>query len=180
VFTQLSVSLWPTYIGEKGRTLGKTHGIKAKCYWEHPWGTHWEPNGFPLRIWREHVGNKWKWEKIPPPPPHPKLKQKNQGTLSVCWAFPLAARNFYFRNCLSPFLAWANTPIISWGYLLSLSISQWAPQMKHTHANSRSTAHWRNTNYGQLRADQVVGSFELCCTVACVQDLDNFGIALFI
>jgi hypothetical protein len=51
--------------------------------------------------------------------------------------------------------------------------------MKHTHANSRSTAHWRNTNYGQLRADQVVGSFELYCTVACVQDLDNFGIALF-
>jgi len=32
--------LWPTYIGEKGRTLGKTFGIKARCYWEHPWGTH--------------------------------------------------------------------------------------------------------------------------------------------
>jgi hypothetical protein len=24
------LSLWPTYIGEKGRTLGKTYGIKAK------------------------------------------------------------------------------------------------------------------------------------------------------
>jgi hypothetical protein len=34
--------LWPTYIDEKGRTLGKTYGIKARCYWEHPWGTHWE------------------------------------------------------------------------------------------------------------------------------------------
>jgi hypothetical protein len=34
--------LWPTYIGEKGRTLGKTYGIKARCYWEHPWETHWE------------------------------------------------------------------------------------------------------------------------------------------
>jgi len=34
--------LWPTYIGAKGRTLGKTFGIKARCYWEHPWGTHWE------------------------------------------------------------------------------------------------------------------------------------------
>jgi hypothetical protein len=32
--------LWPTYLGEKGRTLGKTYGIKARCYWEHPWGTH--------------------------------------------------------------------------------------------------------------------------------------------
>jgi len=36
--------LWPTYIGEKGRTLGKTYKD-----WEHPWGTHWEP--------REHIGN---------------------------------------------------------------------------------------------------------------------------
>jgi hypothetical protein len=24
------ISLWPTYIGEKGRTLGKTYGIKAR------------------------------------------------------------------------------------------------------------------------------------------------------
>jgi hypothetical protein len=37
--------LWPTYIGEKGRTLGKRCGIKARCYWEHPWGTHWELKG---------------------------------------------------------------------------------------------------------------------------------------
>jgi len=37
------------YIGEKGRTLGKTYGIKVRCYWEHPWGTHWKP--------REHIGN---------------------------------------------------------------------------------------------------------------------------
>ncbi len=36
--------LWPTYIGEKGRTLGKTYGIGNT-----PWGTHWEP--------REHIGN---------------------------------------------------------------------------------------------------------------------------
>jgi len=43
------LALWPTYKGEKWRTLGKTYGIKGRCYWEHPWGTHWEP--------REHVGN---------------------------------------------------------------------------------------------------------------------------
>jgi len=24
-------------------------GIKARCYWEHPWGTHWEP--------KEHIEN---------------------------------------------------------------------------------------------------------------------------
>jgi hypothetical protein len=41
--------LWPTYIGEKGRTLGKTYEMKARFYWEHPWGTHWRP--------REHIGN---------------------------------------------------------------------------------------------------------------------------
>ncbi len=34
--------LWPNYIGEKGRTLGKTYRTKVKCYWEHPWETHWE------------------------------------------------------------------------------------------------------------------------------------------
>ncbi len=45
--------LWPTYIGEKGRTLGKTYGIGNT-----PWGTHWEP--------REHIGNKGKMEKNPP------------------------------------------------------------------------------------------------------------------
>jgi hypothetical protein len=30
-------SLGPTYIGEKGRTLGKTYGIKTRCYRKHPW-----------------------------------------------------------------------------------------------------------------------------------------------
>jgi hypothetical protein len=40
---------WPTYIGEKERTLGKTYGIIMKCYLEHPWRTHWEP--------KEHIGN---------------------------------------------------------------------------------------------------------------------------
>jgi hypothetical protein len=29
------LSLCPSYIGEKGRPLGKTYGIKARCYWEH-------------------------------------------------------------------------------------------------------------------------------------------------
>jgi len=36
------LTLWPRYIGEKGRTLGKTYGIKARFYSEHPWETHWE------------------------------------------------------------------------------------------------------------------------------------------
>jgi len=55
--------LWLTSMGEKGRTLGITYGIKARCYWEHPWRTYWEPDGNPLGTWREHVGNKGKMRK---------------------------------------------------------------------------------------------------------------------
>jgi len=59
------LTLWPTYIGEKGRTLGKTYGIKARCYWEHPWGTHGEPREHienPFRTLREHFGTNEKWK----------------------------------------------------------------------------------------------------------------------
>jgi len=43
------LALSPTYIDEKGWTLGKTYGIKARFYWEQLWGTHWEL--------REHIEN---------------------------------------------------------------------------------------------------------------------------
>jgi hypothetical protein len=74
------LSLWPTYIGEKGGTLGKTYGIKARCYWEHPWGTHWGH--------REHIENplgtrKNEKKSSSPPSLNPKLKRK-KGTLSAC------------------------------------------------------------------------------------------------
>ncbi len=93
----------------------------------HTWGTHWEPRehienlmGTHWKLERNMLGTKEKWKKIllpTHPPTHPKLKRKkNQGTLSACWAFPLAAWNFYFQNYSSPFLAWANTP----HYLLSI------------------------------------------------------------
>jgi hypothetical protein len=55
-------SLWLSYIGEKGRTLGKTYGIKVRCYWENPWGTHWELRediGNPLGKFSE-ILNMWK------------------------------------------------------------------------------------------------------------------------
>jgi hypothetical protein len=57
--------LWPTYIGEKGRTLGKMYGIKARCYWEHL-GEH---IGNLQGTGREHVGNKGKMKRILPNPP---------------------------------------------------------------------------------------------------------------
>ncbi len=66
--------LWPTYIGEKGRTLGKTYWIKARYHCEHPW---------------EHIGNlkgtKEKWKKSPTSTKTE--KEENQGTLSACWPF---------------------------------------------------------------------------------------------
>jgi hypothetical protein len=38
------LALWPRYIGEKGRTLGKTYGIKAKVITigNTLGGAHWE------------------------------------------------------------------------------------------------------------------------------------------
>jgi hypothetical protein len=33
-------------------------------------------------------------------------REKTGSIMSACWAFPLVARNFYFQNCFSPFLAW--------------------------------------------------------------------------
>jgi hypothetical protein len=66
--------LWPSYIGEKGRTLLKTYGIKARCYWEHSWGTPWE-----------HVVNNGKMEKKNLP--CPKLKRKKLGYLLSLFAF---------------------------------------------------------------------------------------------
>jgi hypothetical protein len=63
-------------MGEKGRTLGKTYGIKARCYWEHLWGTHWEPRKYWERIGNQK-GTCWegKMKKILPSP-HPKLRRK--------------------------------------------------------------------------------------------------------
>jgi len=54
--------------------LGKTYGIKVRCYWEHPWGTHWNLGNILGTHWeleRNMLGTKGKWKKIllylPPP-----------------------------------------------------------------------------------------------------------------
>jgi hypothetical protein len=61
-----SLPLWPTCIGEKGRTLGKTYKIKARCYWEHPW----EHIGNLRQLQGNMLGTK-KLKKNPPPPSTP-------------------------------------------------------------------------------------------------------------
>jgi hypothetical protein len=75
--------LWPTYIGEKGRTLGKIYGIKwgaiGKTLGENVgnfgnlMGTHWELEGnIEGTCWETKV----KWKKTSSHPLHPKLKRK--------------------------------------------------------------------------------------------------------
>ncbi len=63
------IPLWP------GRTLGKTYEIKLRCYWEHPWGTHWEPSEF-----EGNTGTKEKRKEkiLTPTPPPPKTTQKKK------------------------------------------------------------------------------------------------------
>jgi hypothetical protein len=91
--------LFSSYTGELN--LGKPYETKLRCFWErlgnlrNPMGTHWEQR-------REK-------ENLPSNPPLPPQKKTTGSLMSACWAFSLASwRNFYFQNCLSPFLAWAN------------------------------------------------------------------------
>jgi hypothetical protein len=76
--------LWPTYMGEKVRTLGKTYErLKKGAIGNTLRGTHCkhrEHNGNSMGTHWEHVGNKGKSSLF-----QPKLKRKkNQGTLSGC------------------------------------------------------------------------------------------------
>jgi hypothetical protein len=90
----------------KGRTLGKIYGIKVRCYWEHPWGTHWEPRetywepgGNPLETWKEHVGNKGKMKKKPSFPPTQNLKEKIKSRHFECMlSLPIGCMKFLFSK----------------------------------------------------------------------------------
>jgi hypothetical protein len=64
-----------------------------------------------LGTWKEHVGNKGKMK-----------KKKLRHFLSACWAFSHWLHEIsVFQNCSSPFFAWANTPIMNWGYSFIVS-----------------------------------------------------------
>jgi hypothetical protein len=88
----------PNYIGEKGRILGKRYGFEIRCYWEHPWGTHWEIGdqlgnmvGTQQQLQKERKKNL--------PVPSPKTQIKKLGPLSGCYTFPLGTCKFFFQNC---------------------------------------------------------------------------------
>jgi len=76
-------------------TLGKSYGIEPRWYWEHLGEHIWEPLV-------EHDENHWepgkKHKKSLSPVPSKKEIQKTGSFMSACWAFPLAAWNFYFQN----------------------------------------------------------------------------------
>jgi hypothetical protein len=93
--------LWPTYIGEKGRTLGKTYGIKARCYWEHPWETHWEPKehirnliGTHRELERNMLGTKEKRKKSSPHPPTHNFFIKKTRHFECMLSLPIGCMKF--------------------------------------------------------------------------------------
>jgi hypothetical protein len=80
-----------------GRNLGKTYGFDIRCYWEHPWGTHWKLG--------EQLGNMVGTHQqlvkkiLSPLPPPLKTQIKKLGRLNGCCTFLLATCNFYFQKC---------------------------------------------------------------------------------
>jgi hypothetical protein len=76
--------LWPTYIGEKGMTLGKMYGIKARCYWEHI-------GNLKRTCWEQR-----KNEKNPPHLPTQNLKEKETSHFECMLSLPIGCMKFLF------------------------------------------------------------------------------------
>jgi len=89
---------------EKLNCLGKPNGIKPSCYRKHLGECILELGNI--------LGTRRKNQIFPPIHPTPKRKKRGP-ILIACWAFPLDAWIFCFQNCLSPFSAYVNTPIIN-------------------------------------------------------------------
>jgi hypothetical protein len=90
----------PSYIGEKARILGNTYGFEIWCYWEHPWGTHWELGeqlGNMIRHTSATPKRKKKKKKSLPPPP--KIQIKKLGPLGGC-CLPIGCMQFLFPKVL--------------------------------------------------------------------------------
>jgi hypothetical protein len=80
--------LWPTYIGEKGRTLSKMYGIKARCYWEHL--------GEPIGNLKRTCWEQRKNEKILPHLPTQNLKEKKSRHFECMLSLPIGYMKFLF------------------------------------------------------------------------------------
>jgi hypothetical protein len=97
-----SLPLWLNYISERGRILGKTYGIKARCYWEHPWRTHWEPNKNPLELEGYMLGTKENWKKFFPPfHPYTQNLEKIKSRHFECMlSLPISYMKFLFSKTI--------------------------------------------------------------------------------
>jgi hypothetical protein len=99
----------------------------VRCYEEHV-GEHIGNVGNLLGTWKEHIGNQQKMEKksffpLPTPPPQREKRTKSKAPWVDAWAFPLAAWHFSSQKSLSPFSAWANTPLQRTPYPLNKEAS---------------------------------------------------------
>jgi hypothetical protein len=113
-FGTLSTPQWEHLFGPQSQNRNKcaplhftfvvyVHGSwtfgKPRCYWEH----------LGERIW-EYLGNLMgtRGEKKKVPLSAPPQKEKPAPFMRACWAFPMAACNFSFQNCVSSFLGSGN------------------------------------------------------------------------
>ncbi len=111
--------------GAIGNTLGK--------HIENLMGTHCVLEG-------NMLGTKEKWKKIKA------LWGHAEPSHWLPW-------NFYFQNCLSPFLAWVNTSIINWGYLfihISYLLDEMPPKYFYFFSPSMSQFDWTITQKMKL------------------------------
>jgi len=96
------------HIGLKRGAIGKSLGAHI---------------GNMMGTWREHIGNKGKMKKsLPSPAPHSppqkNLKEKIKSRhFKHMLSLPIGCMKFLLPKLFIIILAWANTPLINWGYL---------------------------------------------------------------
>jgi len=84
--------------------LGKTYGIKARCYWEHIGNLGNIFENLKGKCWEQKENEK---KSSPHPIPRPNLKGKNSRCLECMLStYPLAACIFGSQNYWSSFLAY--------------------------------------------------------------------------
>jgi hypothetical protein len=74
---------------------------KARCYWEHPWGTHWEHMeyienliGTHLELEGNMLGTKGKWKN--PPPLTQNFKEKKWRHFECMLSLPIGCMKFLY------------------------------------------------------------------------------------
>ncbi len=124
------------------------------------WGTSYESHGNTLGThWQKKTKNSF---------------PKTGPLLSAWWAFWLAAWNFYFHNCLSPFLAWANGKGHKMWDIVCVMVSSSIPPL------GKASSKWkhRNVPWSSKRNEWTPIASEECwwTTFLKMWDLMNFAL----